>query len=422
MTAEADSTTQCPVRQPSPTAPAGTGGHPGIDGSTGLSPSLTFLFSITCALAVANIYFAQPLLDSMARSLGVASSRIGVVVTATQVGYALGLLFIVPLGDRVSRKRLILTQVLLSAVALAAVGGAQQWLALLAAMLVMGLLAVVVQVLVAYAAVLATPSQRGHVVGTVTSAIVLGILLARFTAGLIADMAGWRAVYFVSSGLMLVLTTVLYNVVPATAPPRHGESWLALIGSLFKLFVTERTLRIRGLLALLIFAAFSVLWTAMVLPLSAPPLSLSHTAIGLFGLAGVAGALAARRAGRWADQGLGQRVSGLSLALLTLSWLPIAFARTSLVALICGVVLLDFAVQAVHVTNQSLLFAARPDAHSRMVGAYMCFYSIGSALGAAAATQVHALWGWTAVSLLGASISAAAWVLWYLTSESSGSR
>jgi predicted MFS family arabinose efflux permease len=380
------------------------------------------LFSITCALAVANIYFAQPLLDSMARSLGVASSRIGVVVTATQVGYALGLLFIVPLGDRVSRKRLILTQVLLSAVALAAVGGAQQWLALLAAMLVMGLLAVVVQVLVAYAAVLATPSQRGHVVGTVTSAIVLGILLARFTAGLIADMAGWRAVYFVSSGLMLVLATVLYNVVPATAPPRHGESWLALIGSLFKLFVTERTLRIRGLLALLIFAAFSVLWTAMVLPLSAPPLSLSHTAIGLFGLAGVAGALAARRAGRWADQGLGQRVSGLSLALLTLSWLPIAFARTSLVALICGVVLLDFAVQAVHVTNQSLLFAARPDAHSRMVGAYMCFYSIGSALGAAAATQVHALWGWTAVSLLGASISAAAWVLWYLTCESGGSR
>lgn len=415
MTADVDSASQCLVREPSPISPAVT------DRFQGLSPSLTLLFSITCALAVANVYFAQPLLDSMAQSLGVASSMIGVVVTATQVGYALGLLFIVPLGDLVNRKRLMLTQVLLSAVALTAVGAAQQWLALLAAMIVMGLLAVVVQVLVAYAAVLATPSQRGQAVGTVTSGIVLGILLARFTSGLIADIAGWRAVYFVSSGLMLTLAAVLWKVVPVTPSPRQKDTYLALIGSLFKLFISEPTLRARGLLALLIFAAFSVLWTAMVLPLSAPPLSLSHTAIGLFGLAGVAGALAARRAGRWADQGLGQRVTGIALGLLTLSWLPISVAGTSLVALVCGVVLLDFAVQAVHVTNQSIIFAARPDAQSRMVGAYMCFYSVGSALGAAAATQVYALWGWEAVSLLGALISVSAWILWFLTSQSDGS-
>ncbi|NUT77913.1 MFS transporter [Pseudomonas sp. C1C7] len=381
---------------------------------SGLSPSLTLLFSITCALAVANVYFAQPLLDSMAQSLNVAPSMIGVVVTATQMGYALGLLFIVPLGDLLNRKRLILTQLLLSSVALAAVGAAQQWLALLGAMIMMGLLAVVVQVLVAYAATLATPAQRGQAVGTVTSGIVLGILLARFTSGLIADIAGWRAVYFVSSGLMLTIAAVLWKVIPVTTPPRQRETYLTLIGSLFRLFVTEPTLRIRGLLALLIFAAFSVLWTSMVLPLSAPPLSLSHTAIGLFGLAGVAGALAARRAGRWADQGMGQRVTGISLGLLTLSWLPISFAQTSLIALACGVMLLDFAVQAVHVTNQSLIFAARPDAHSRMVGAYMCFYSAGSALGAAAATQVYALWGWVAVSLLGAVISAAALLVWFV--------
>ncbi|CAI8856623.1 MFS transporter [Pseudomonas sp. IT-P218] len=415
MTADVDSASQCLVREPSPISPAVT------DRFQGLSPSLTLLFSITCALAVANVYFAQPLLDSMAQSLGVASSMIGIVVTATQVGYALGLLFIVPLGDLVNRKRLMLTQVLLSAVALAAVGAAQQWLVLLGAMIVMGLLAVVVQVLVAYTAVLATPSQRGQAVGTVTSGIVLGILLARFTSGLIADIAGWRAVYYVSSGLMLTLAAVLWKVVPVTPSPRQKDTYLALIGSLFKLFISEPTLRARGLLALLIFAAFSVLWTAMVMPLSAPPLSLSHTAIGLFGLAGVAGALAARRAGRWADQGLGQRVTGIALGLLTLSWLPISVAETSLVALVCGVVLLDFAVQAVHVTNQSIIFAARPDAQSRMVGAYMCFYSVGSALGAAAATQVYAFWGWEAVSLLGALISVSAWILWFLTSQSDGS-
>jgi predicted MFS family arabinose efflux permease len=390
---------------------------PADDDHTGLSSALTVLFAVTCALAVANVYFAQPLLDSMAQSLGVAPAMIGVVVTATQAGYAAGLLLIVPLGDRVNRKRLILGQILLLAMALAGVGASPTWLVLLGTLIVVGLMAVVVQVVVAYAASLATPSQRGRAVGTVTSGIVLGILLARFASGLIADLAGWRAVYFLSSGLMLILGAVLWKTIPNTASPPSRDSYVALIRSLFKLLVSEPVLQVRGLLALLIFAAFSVLWTAMVLPLSAPPLSLSHTAIGLFGLAGVAGALAARRAGRWADQGLGQRVTGLALCVLTLSWVPIGFTQTSLIALVCGVILLDFAVQAVHVTSQSLIFAARPDAQSRLVGAYMCFYSVGSAVGAVAATQVYARWGWVAVCLLGASTSAAALVLWYLTAH-----
>ena len=390
---------------------------PADDDHTGLSSALTVLFAVTCALAVANVYFAQPLLDSMAQSLGVAPAMIGVVVTATQAGYAAGLLLIVPLGDRVNRKRLILGQILLLAMALAGVGASPTWLVLLGTLIVVGLMAVVVQVVVAYAASLATPSQRGRAVGTVTSGIVLGILLARFASGLIADLAGWRAVYFLSSGLMLILGAVLWRTIPKAASPPSRDSYAALIRSLFKLLVSEPVLQVRGLLALLIFAAFSVLWTAMVLPLSAPPLSLSHTAIGLFGLAGVAGALAARRAGRWADQGLGQRVTGLALCVLTLSWVPIGFAQTSLIALVCGVILLDFAVQAVHVTSQSLIFAARPDAQSRLVGAYMCFYSVGSAVGAVAATQVYARWGWVAVCLLGASTSAAALVLWYLTAH-----
>jgi predicted MFS family arabinose efflux permease len=384
-----------------------------------LSRSTTLLFSATCGLAVANVYLAQPLLDAMAQSLDVAPATTGLVVTATQIGYALGLLLLVPLGDLVNRRRLILAQIILSAAALAAAGASQWWAGLLGAMVAVGLLAVVVQVLVAYTAVLAAPTQRGHAVGTVTSGIVLGILLARFASGLIADIAGWRAVYFVSCGLMLVIAAVLWRKLPVTSAPANVHSYRALIQSLFRLFLTERVLRVRGLLALFIFAAFSMLWTAMVLPLSSPPLSLSHSAIGLFGLAGVAGALAATRAGRWADRGWGQRVTGVSLALLTLSWLPVAFAETSLIALVAGIILLDFAVQAVHVTNQSYLFAARPDAQSRMVGAYMCFYSAGSAVGAATATHIYAHWGWTAVSLSGALISATALALWFLTSRSS---
>ncbi|EPM49417.1 MFS transporter [Pseudomonas syringae] len=377
-----------------------------------LSRYQTFLFAITCAMAVANVYFAQPLLESMAASLSVSPSTIGVVVTATQAGYAVGLLFIVPLGDLLNRKKLILTQMLLSALALCAVGLSQDWGMLLGSMMLVGLMAVVVQVVVAYAASLASPEQRGEAIGTVTSGVVLGILLARFVSGAVADLAGWRGVYFVSAALMIGMALVLMRTMPASAtPPAKGGYW-QLLRSVFQLYLTERTLRVRGTFALLIFAAFSVLWTSMVLPLSAPPLSLSHTQIGLFGLAGVAGALAAARAGRLADQGLGNRTTGVALALLTLSWLPTAFVEHSLLAMVVGVVLLDFAVQAVHVTNQSLIFAARPDAQSRLVGAYMCFYSAGSGLGAIAATYTYAHFGWVAVCSLGAAISAVALLYW----------
>ena len=380
--------------------------------TTGLSRLQTLLFAITCAMAVANVYFAQPLLESMAASLGVSSGAIGVVVTATQAGYAVGLLFIVPLGDLLDRKKLIVSQLLLSATALCAVGLSESWGVLLGAMMLVGLLAVVVQVVVACTASLARPEQRGAAVGTVTSGVVLGILLARFVSGVVADLAGWRGVYFVSAVMMIGMALLLWRTLPASAKPPAQGSYRQLLRSMFQLFLTERVLRIRGIFALLIFAAFSVLWTSMVLPLSAPPLSLSHTQIGLFGLAGVAGALAAARAGRLADRGLGNRTTGITLALLTLSWLPIAFVDSSLLAMAVGVILLDFAVQAVHVTNQSLIFAARPDAQSRLVGAYMCFYSVGSGLGSIAATYTYAHSGWVAVCFLGGGISAVALMYW----------
>ncbi|AMT91380.1 MFS transporter [Pseudomonas koreensis] len=378
----------------------------------GLSRLQTLIFAITCAMAVANVYFAQPLLESMAASLGVSPGAIGVVVTATQAGYAVGLLFIVPLGDLLDRKKLIVSQLLLSATALCAVGLSESWGMLLGAMMLVGLLAVVVQVVVACTASLARPEQRGAAVGTVTSGVVLGILLARFVSGVVADLAGWRGVYFVSAVMMIGMALLLWRTLPASAKPPAQGSYRQLLRSMFQLFLTERVLRIRGIFALLIFAAFSVLWTSMVLPLSAPPLSLSHTQIGLFGLAGVAGALAAARAGRLADRGLGNRTTGIALALLTLSWLPSAFVDSSLLAMAVGVILLDFAVQAVHVTNQSLIFAARPDAQSRLVGAYMCFYSVGSGLGAIAATYTYAHSGWVAVCFLGGGISAVALMYW----------
>jgi len=375
-----------------------------------LKPWIIFLFSLTCALAVANVYSAQPLLESISLSLQVPAGMIGSVVTVTQVGYAAGLIFLVPLGDRVKRKTLVVTLLLLSMLALIVAGLSPNFVTLLCAVLFIGLMAVVVQLVVAWAAILAAPQRRGKVVGTVTSGIVLGILLARFISGSIADIAGWRAVYLTAAFLMLLIACIVAKGVPATTPQAHAPSYLSLLASAFRLFMTEPQLRKGSVFALLIFTAFSMLWTTMVLPLSA--LSLSHTQIGMFGLAGVAGALAAAKAGAWADRGWGKRATGSALALLALSWLPIAYTETSLAWLVVGIIMLDFAVQTVHVISQSTLIAARPEAASRLVGAYMCFYSIGSATGAIVATQLYACFGWQAVCLAGASVSACAFLLW----------
>ncbi|WP_296235476.1 MFS transporter [Pseudomonas sp. UBA4617] len=372
----------------------------------------TLLLAITSAMAVATVYFAQPLLESMAVDLGVAQQRIGWVVGATQAGYALGLLLIVPLGDLIDRKRLLLGQLLCSALALIGVGLAHNWPLLLVTLAATGLMAVMVQVMVAHVASLAAPGQQGRAVGTVTSGVVLGILLARLVSGGLADLAGWRSVYLVAAGLLMLLALVLWRCLPAGQPVALRPGYRALIVAQFSLYRHDRLLRQRGLFGVLIFAAFSVLWSAMVMPLSAAPLALSHSEIGLFGIAGVAGTLAAGRAGRLADQGLGERTTGLALALLTLSWLPTAFVGHSLTVFVLGVLMLDFAVQAVHVTNQSLLLAGRRAMASRLIGAYMGCYSLGSGLGAVLASWVFARWGWAAVCGLGMVISAVALGYW----------
>nr|WP_231401668.1 MULTISPECIES: MFS transporter [Cupriavidus] len=381
-----------------------------------MAPALVWLFALACGLSVANVYYAQPLLDAVAREFGFAESAVGIVVTATQAGCALALLLLVPVGDLMDRRRLILAQLLLLAVALGAVSLAGTRAALLAGMLAVGLLGTAMtQGLIAFAATLAAPDERGRVVGAAQGGVVTGLLAARALAGVLADLAGWRAVYATSGVLALLLFAVLARRLPrqAIAPARLG--YARLLGSMFVLLLGERTLQIRGVLAMLMFAAFSAFWTTLVLPLSAPPHAMSHTAIGAFGLVGAAGALAAARTGRLADRGLGQRTTGVALVLLLACWLPLALAPQSLWLLVAGVLVLDLAGQAIHVTNQSLVFRVRPEAHGRLVGCYMLFYALGSGAGAIASTHVYARAGWSGVCVLGAVISLAALVFWALT-------
>jgi len=383
---------------------------------TGVSTSLAWLFAIASGLSVANVYYAQPLLDALARDFGISHAAVGGVITATQMGCALALLFLVPLGDRVDRRRLMAMQMLALTFALVAVGMAQSTLALLAGMLAVGLLGTAMtQGLIAYAASAAAPHEQGRVVGTAQGGVFIGLLLARVFAGGVSDLAGWRGVYFCAALLMLGIAIPLWRRLPILPPASRTLSYPRLLASMLTLLRQEKVLQVRGMLALLMFAAFNIFWSALVLPLSAPPYNFSYTLIGSFGLAGVVGALAAARAGQWADRGYARQTGGLALLVLLLAWWPLSLMDVSLWALVMGIVLLDLGGQALHVTNQSLIFRTRPDAHSRLVGLYMMFYAVGSGLGAISTTVTYARFGWQGVCTLGASVSLLALVFWWVT-------
>lgn len=383
---------------------------------TGVSTSLAWLFAIASGLSVANVYYAQPLLDALARDFGISHAAVGGVITATQLGCALALLFLVPLGDRVDRRRLMAMQMLALTFALVAVGMAQSTLALLAGMLAVGLLGTAMtQGLIAYAASAAAPHEQGRVVGTAQGGVFIGLLLARVFAGGVSDLAGWRGVYFCAALLMLGIAIPLWRRLPILPPASRTLSYPRLLASMLTLLRQEKVLQVRGMLALLMFAAFNIFWSALVLPLSAPPYNFSYTLIGSFGLAGVVGALAAARAGQWADRGYARQTGGLALLVLLLAWWPLSLMDVSLWALVMGIVLLDLGGQALHVTNQSLIFRTRPDAHSRLVGLYMMFYAVGSGLGAISTTVTYARFGWQGVCTLGASVSLLALVFWWVT-------
>lgn len=388
-----------------------------------LPRSLVWLFATASGLSVANVYYAQPLLDALARDFDIAHAAVGGVITATQIGCALALLLLVPLGDRVDRRRLMAVQLLALVAALAAVGMAQSAPALLAGMLAVGLLGTAMtQGLIAYAASAAAPHEQGRVVGAAQSGVFIGLLLARVFAGGVSDLAGWRGVYFCAAVLMLAIALPLWRRLPALAATPNGMRYPRLIASMLTLLRRERVLQVRGLLALLMFAAFNIFWSALVLPLSAPPYGFSHTAIGAFGLVGAVGALAAARAGQWADRGYGQRTSAAALLALLLAWWPLSLMAGSLWALVIGILLLDLGGQALHVTNQSLIFRTRPEAHSRLVGLYMLFYAVGSGLGAIGTTAIYAHAGWQGVCLLGAAVSLLAVLFWYATRGPHGSQ
>ena len=365
-----------------------------------LSPGMVWLFAVATGLIVANLYYAQTLIGPISRATGLDPSAAGLIVTLTQVGYCLGLLFIAPLGDLVENRRLIFIALLTSAVALLAASATSNPNLFLLAAFCIGLGTVAAQIIVPFAAHMSRPETRGQTVGKVMSGLLMGIMLARPVASLIADALNWHAVFVISA----VSTTALAFLLRAWLPQRHPNSGLhyfKLLGSMWHLLKTTPILCRRGAYQACMFGAFSLFWTSVSLELTGPYFHLSQTGVAIFALVGVAGAIASPIAGKRADQGKSQSTTFIAFSLGTLGFLlPLAIQANRLVdlgVLVLTSILLDMGVSASLVTGQRAIFALPAEIRARLNGLYIALFFMGGAIGSSLGAWMFAAHGWRGV-------------------------
>jgi predicted MFS family arabinose efflux permease len=382
-----------------------------VTARAGMTPARTLLFAVAGGAAVGNLYWAQPLLDDIASSLGTSAAVAGLLVTLTQVGYALGIFLVVPLGDVLDRRRLIPGVLVASAVALLFAAVAPSFAVLLVALALVGLTTVAGQLLIPLAGDLADPSSRGRVVGTIASGVLIGILVSRTVSGLVADAFGWRAIYVVAAVAALLFAVLLRRAIPEL-DRRDRVRYPTLIGSVFRAVAAHRAVRVTLVISSAVFAVFTMFWTALTFLLSAEPFGYSTSAIGLVGLAGLAGAVAAQGVGRLHDRGASVPVTGAAIALVLVSLVVAGLGAGSIMVVLVAVVLLDVGVQATNVLNQTRLFAIDPAARSRLNTAFVTANFIGGAIGSALAAVLWDAGGWTAVTVGGSVLIGFALTVW----------
>ncbi|MEU4970477.1 MFS transporter [Streptomyces smyrnaeus] len=374
---------------------------------------LLLLMAVATGLSCAGNYFAQPLLDLISRDLHIGTTLAGLLVTASQAGYALGLLLIVPLGDVLDRRRLAVGLLAATALLLALTAAAPNGPLLLAGTVAVALTAVGAQVVVGYAAALVPEEARGRAVATVMSGVLLGGLLARTVSGALAGLGGWRTVYWVSAIPVAVMAVLLHRYLPRVRSTAR-LSYPALLRSSLALLRQEPLLRHRSLLGGLSLASYSVQLTALTFVLVRPPYDWSEGAIGLFGLLGAVGVLAMTFAGRLNDRGFVQHVTGSGIVLLGGGWLLLLAGERSLLWLSVGIVALNVGQQAVLNSSQTVLYALRPEARNRLNSVFMTSFFVGGATGSALTAVVWTHAGWSGVCLLGTGLAAAALAVWGL--------
>ncbi|HEX8328798.1 MAG TPA: MFS transporter [Hymenobacter sp.] len=375
-----------------------------------LDNALVWLMAVTCGLVVANIYYNQPLLADIGRTFNLKDSSASLIATATQVGYTLGMLLVVPLGDMLERKRLMLLMLLGAAGAMALAAFAPSFGMLAAASVLIGILSAVPQLLVPMAAHLAPEAERGRVVGRVMSGLLIGILLSRTISGYVGAHLGWRAMFEIGAGLMVLLVALLAWKLPTDQPTFTG-SYASLMKSLGTLVREQPALRRAALVGASLFAAFSVFWTTLAFYLEGPAFGYGSDVAGFFGLIGAFGALAAPLAGKTADTRGSNYTIGLGIALALVAYAILGFGGAWVAGLVMGVILLDVGVQATHISNQSLIFSLVPEARSRLNTVYMTGYFTGGSVGSVAGGLAWTHGGWPAVCALGAAFTAIAYLI-----------
>lgn len=357
---------------------------------------LVFAMACACGIAVANIYYNQPMLGIIARSFP-GELAPSLIPTATQFGYAIGLLFLVPLGDLMERRRLIVSQFLVLALSLLFAAIASTGWALLGASLFIGFSASVTQQIIPAAASLASDNRRGSVVGSVMSGLLSGILLSRILAGSIATNYGWRAMFWLAIPLVIAGATAMALVLPFSRPATSMK-YGPLLRSLLQLWRGEPGLRRATFIQGLLFAVFSAFWTILALHLEQPPFHLGADVAGLFGILGMVGVLAAPVAGRLADRRGPSKVVSAGAFVTLLSWLVLA-GWNSLAGLVFGVMLLDFGMQSSMVANQQIIYGLQPQARNRVNSLFMVGMFIGGSLGSGGAMLAWKLASWQGVSI-----------------------
>lgn len=370
----------------------------------GLPASILWTLAMVAGISVANLYYNQPLLNMIRHELGVSEFKTNLIAMVTQIGYAIGLLFIVPLGDLYQRKKIILTHFILLIFSLLTIALAQDINLILIASFVTGVCSMIPQIFIPIASQFSRPENKGRNVGIVISGLLTGILASRVVSGFIGELFGWREMYFIAAGMMLVCAIIVLKVLPDIQPNFKGK-YSGLMKSLLTLLKEFPQLGIYSVRAALNFGSFLAMWSCLAFKMGQAPFFANSNVIGLLGLCGIAGALTASFVGKYVKRVGVRRFNFIGCGLILLAWLLLFTGENIYIGIIAGIIIIDIGMQCIQLSNQTSVFYLCPQASNRINTIFMTTYFIGGSLGTFLAGTFWHWYGWHGVILIGAILT-----------------